>query len=133
MDYSSLGIKLKDLPSNIDLAIVGSGSLEDDLRAKVEALDLEQRVNFYGEQLHSDMPLWINAADVFCLPSINEGMPNVVLESLACGIPVTATNVGGVGEIINSPKAGILVPAKDAGALREGIVRCLESRWDRNQ
>ncbi|MBU0477482.1 glycosyltransferase [bacterium] len=123
---------MKDLPEGINLAIVGRGSLEDELRAKVETLGLEDRVKFYGSQLHSDIPLWLNSCDVLCVPSRNEGCPNVVLEALACGTAIVASKVGGIPELIRTEDAGILVRPGYVSELENGIEAAFEKKWDRN-
>jgi glycosyltransferase involved in cell wall biosynthesis len=75
--------------------------------------------------------LWLNAADAFCLSSESEGMPNVVIEALACGRNVVATAVGGVPELIDG-RNGIVVPPRDTAALAEGLRQSLGRKWDRD-
>ena len=72
---------------------------------------------------------WMAAADVVTLPSYMEGCPNVVLEALACGRPVVATNVGGIPEIMND-ECGYLVPPRDSDALAEALASSLDRTWD---
>jgi len=62
---------------------------------------------------------------VFCLPSIREGMPNVILETLSCRRPVVATDVGGIPDIMNSAEYGLLVPPRDPEALAGALIRLL--------
>jgi glycosyltransferase involved in cell wall biosynthesis len=69
------------------------------------------------------------AADLVTLPSYMEGCPNVVLEALASGRPVVATNVGGIPEIL-SDECGRLVPPRDAGALAQALASVLDRTWD---
>ena len=69
------------------------------------------------------------AADLVTLPSYMEGCPNVVLEALASGRPVVATNVGGIPEIL-SVECGQLVPPRDSGALAEALASVLDRTWD---
>ncbi len=66
------------------------------------------------------------AADVVCLPSWNEGLPNVIREAHTCGRPVVATRVGGIPEAVHSPELGILVPPRQPEALAEAVARQLE-------
>jgi glycosyltransferase involved in cell wall biosynthesis len=70
-------------------------------------------------------------ADVLCLPSLTEGHPNVLLEALACGLPVVATDVGGVREIVTSEALGIVVPASRPDELAQALDAALRRRWDR--
>ncbi len=76
-----------------------------------------------GAQPHEKIPLWMNASDVLCLPSLNEGLPNVALEAMACGIPVVASRVGGVPEIVHEGVNGLLVPSSDSNARRDALRR----------
>jgi glycosyltransferase involved in cell wall biosynthesis len=69
------------------------------------------------------------AADVFCLPSVREGCPNVILEALASGRPVVATRVGGIPELV-SERTALLVPPADAEALGSALRQALDARWD---
>jgi glycosyltransferase involved in cell wall biosynthesis len=74
----------------------------------------------------------MNLADVFCLPSITEGWPNVVVEALACGSPTVASNVGGVPEIITNPEYGIIVPPCNSERLAEGLEKAIRKPWNKN-
>jgi glycosyltransferase involved in cell wall biosynthesis len=112
-----------------DLAIVGSGPLEPTLRARAAGLALGDRVRFLGHRGHDELPRWLRAFDVLCLPSRREGCPNVVLEALACGRPVVASAVGGVPELLREGN-GILVPPERPGALAGALERALEVTWD---
>ena len=83
-----------------------------------------------GARSHEEIPFWMNACDVLCLPSLNEGLPNVVLEAMACGLPVVASRVGGVPEIVREGVNGLLAPAGDAAALAVALRQALTLRWD---
>jgi len=76
-----------------------------------------------------EVPLWIAAADLVTLPSYMEGCPNVVLEALACGRPVVATNVGGIPEIM-SDDCGRLIPPRDPYSLAQALASVLDTPWD---
>jgi glycosyltransferase involved in cell wall biosynthesis len=84
-----------------------------------------------GARPHEEIPLWMNASDVLCLPSLNEGLPNVALEAMACGLPVVASRVGGVPEIVQEGVNGFLVPPSDPHALAEALRRALATKWER--
>jgi len=75
------------------------------------------RVRLVGQVPHTDVPNWLAASDVFVFPSYHEGMPNAVLETMACGLPVVATSVGGIPEVIQNGMTGLLVAPKDVDAL----------------
>ena len=83
-----------------------------------------------GARSHDEIPLWMNACDVLCLPSLSEGLPNVVLEAMACGVPVVASRVGGVPEVVREDVNGLLIPACDAAALAAALRQALTLRWD---
>lgn len=85
-----------------------------------------------GARPHEEIPLWMNACDVLCLPSLNEGLPNVALEAIACGLPVVASRVGGVPEVVQDGVNGFTVPPSDPDALADALQRTLEMKWDRD-
>lgn len=99
------------------LLIAGDGPEEQGLRRLVERLGVSARVRFLGALLQETLCDYYNAADVMLLASSREGMPNVVLEALACGTPVVATSVGGIPEIISEPDAGELMQERTPEAL----------------
>ena len=72
----------------------------------------------------------MRSADVLCMSSLNEGLPNVVIEAMASGLPVVATNVGGIHEVIDAPWKGILVPSGDETALANALNNTLASPLD---
>ena len=116
--------------TDADLWIVGYGELDVPLRARVTALGLDKRVHFAGRQPHDAIHTWMSAVDVFCLPSRNEGCPNVILEALASGKPVVASRVGGIPELITDGENGYLVPSEDPRALAGALAKALDRTWD---
>jgi teichuronic acid biosynthesis glycosyltransferase TuaC len=102
------------------------------LRRRVTELGLEDHVRFAGQKPHAELGRWFNAANVSVLATRSEGCPNVLLESLACGVPVVSTEVGGVPEIVRSGVDGILAPYGDLDALRAALQTALERHWDRD-
>lgn len=116
--------------NDILLVLVGDGPLDKMLREKVKMLGIECNVIFAGYTTHDSVPFYMNACDVFCLPSRYEGCPNVVLEALACGRPVVASRVGGVEEIVYSDDTGRLVAPGNAIILTEALIMALERKWD---
>ncbi len=71
-----------------------------ELEKQADELGIRESVHFPGNRPHEEVALWMNAADCLCLPSRSEGMPNVVLEAVASGLPVVATEVGAVREVL---------------------------------
>jgi glycosyltransferase involved in cell wall biosynthesis len=112
------------------LLLVGKGSLQQDVEQLVRAAGLEERVRFVG--VRRDIPELMSAADGYVLSSTREGMPVVLLEAAAVGLPIVATRVGGVGEVVEDGVTGLLVPpgspAELAGAMEKIEALALESR-----
>lgn len=104
--------------------VVGDGTLKTKLNKLVKIYGLDEFVFFVGKKPHFEIPLWMNSANIFVLPSINEGNPTVMFECLACNIPFIGTNVGGIPEII-TPDTGIVVEPKDPEALSIAIKKLL--------
>lgn len=102
---------------DVRLLVIGDGPLEGGLRRQADRLGVAGRVDFLGHVDHDQLPAYYAAADALVLPSGSEGMPNVVLEAMACGTPVIATAVGGIPEIICEPEAGELMSERSAAAV----------------
>lgn len=109
--------------ADASLTLAGDGPLRGHLERLVARLGLERRVRFLGAVAPAALVEHYNEADATVLVSAREGMPNVVLESLACGTPVIASAVGGIPEVLKSPVAGVLLeqrtPESLASAIRE--------------
>jgi glycosyltransferase involved in cell wall biosynthesis len=127
---------LSDLPRDVQLAIVGGGAqggTADDLRGIAAKLGLTDRLILPGPQPYDRIPLYFCAADASVLASYREGCPNVVLESLACGTPVVASDVGAVRDILPDPAAGRIVPARQVEPLRKALAEVLDMKWDQDE
>jgi teichuronic acid biosynthesis glycosyltransferase TuaC len=109
----------------ISLLIVGEGPELGELRRHAARRGVSGRVNFTGAVAQSSLPMYYSAADVMLLPSEREGWPNVVLESLACGTPVVASDVGGLREIITDGTLGALVDPHSPGAYAQKVAALL--------
>ena len=121
---------------NLKLYIIGAQGAEGDFRAslfaQVKKLGLEHNVVFQGAVLNEQLPVWYNAADVFCLASRGEGSPNVLTEAISCGCPAVATDVGAVREIMESePDIGECVASEDGHALGAALSKVLNKDYDR--
>ncbi len=105
------------------LLIVGQGPLRSELERLAERLGVSSRVRFLGELPHDRLPDVYRAADVLVLASEREGWANVLLEAMACGTPVVATNVNGAPEVVQAPAAGVLVGQRTPERLAQAIER----------
>ncbi len=103
--------------------LAGEGPTRSELGRMCERLGLEDRVRFLGFRLHVGSLL--HRAAVLALPSRGEGLPIAALEAMAAGVPVVATEVGGVPELISRPEVGVLVPPHDPAALARGLLDIL--------
>ncbi len=110
------------------LTLVGDGVS----RAKAEAASVRHAgaLRVTGPQPLTEVAKWLSACDVFTLPSHAEGTPNVVLEALASGRPVVATDVGGIPDVLGDPRAGMLVPSRNAAALADALLSAIEKKWN---
>jgi len=109
------------------LIAVGEGHDYSHLQQLSKISGVADRVRLVGRIEHTELSHFYSAADIFVHMSEREGMPNVVLEAIACGTPVVATAVGGIPEIISSPEYGKLLtdrtPEALARAIREVLTR----------
>jgi len=113
--------------ADVELCLVGDGAGSEECRALASSLGVSAR--FPGAQPFDTMPTWLAACDVLALPSWNEGVPNVVLEALACGRPVVATRVGGIPELVTNAN-GALVAPRDVPALGDALLKVLNEAYD---
>ncbi|WP_439136215.1 glycosyltransferase family 4 protein [Pseudomaricurvus sp.] len=123
---------LKSLP-DITLLLVGEGEARDSLEAQVSSANLKDRVRFLGNVQQPQLVDIYNAVDLVCLASSREGCANVLLEAIACGTPVLATDVGGNPETINSSELGKLTPDRTADSFIACIKNLQETTFDRDR
>jgi len=123
----SLGRKRDDF----SLIMIGTGPSKKKLLELIGRLKIEEFVVMEGQKNHEEIPKWINKSHVVCLPSYSEGFPNVVVESITCGRPVVASNIGGIPEIINDSRLGILVPPGNTEKLARALDEALDKEWGR--
>lgn len=110
--------------------VAGGGPLEDDLVALASRLGIGGACHFLGPR--ADVLELIAAMDVFALPSLNEGMPMAVLEAMALGTPVAATDVGGIPEVVRDRQTGLLVQPGDAHGMADACLQLARDRaWAR--
>ncbi|MDQ4086404.1 MAG: glycosyltransferase [Pseudomonadota bacterium] len=128
------------LPERVKLVVCGVGPLEQALAARVEALRLGSRVTFLGEVPHADLPLILAACDIFVRPSRSEGMGNSFIEAMAAGLPVIATQQGGLADFLfdrrrNPEKAptGYAVDADAPGQIVGAVKQILDHPEERDE
>jgi len=125
-------LRQKMAGSEVRLYLLGSGFLADELRRLAEKLEIGTEVVFTGPVPHAELPEWMNAADCLCLPSLSEGHPNVVMEALACGLPVVASAVGSIPDYVND-RCGRVVSPGNPQELCDGLISCLSTTYQRDE
>ena len=111
---------------DVHFVLIGEDELAGSLQSKVKSLGIENNFHFLGKR--SDIPELLQIMDICVLPSLSEGLSNVLLEYMASGKPVIATNAGGNREVIANDSNGILVAAQDPRAIAKQIIRLLEDK-----
>jgi glycosyltransferase involved in cell wall biosynthesis len=118
-------------PDSCELVVVGDGPERERLEAEIGRLGLEERVRLVGER--SDVPELLAGADAFVLSSASEGMPISVLEAMAAGLPVVASRVGGMAELVADGETGLLVTPGAPQELASALRRLLADRQLRHR
>jgi glycosyltransferase involved in cell wall biosynthesis len=107
---------------NIYLNIAGDGSQRQKIAARAKALDVASRYRYHGVYTHPEQCReFMESLDVFVMPSFSEGTPNSIVEAMACGKPIIASEVGGIPDMLGD-ESGILVPPGDMKALAEAML-----------
>ncbi len=109
---------------DISLQIVGDGVLRKELEAKVKMYGLQDKVIFMG--VRSDIPGILSQSDVFAISSLHEGLPLSVLEAMASGLPIIATRVGGIPDVMTEGRNGFLVESGNVGAYCKAILKLVD-------
>lgn len=121
------------LPEDIKLILVGGAAQDgtsETIMGVAKKFGVENRIVLAGPRPHEQVPLYYSAADASVLASYREGCPNAVLESLACGTPVVATDVGAVRDILPDPDAGRIVSVQQVAPLKNALQTVLNQKWD---
>lgn len=126
-----LTIRALELLPESDLLIVGDGPERASLAALAAQLGLSARVRFVAPRLQDELPRYYSAADALVLASSREGWANVLLEAMACGTPVVASDVGGAAELVTTPAAGVLFDRREPAALARAIRQVIDGGRDR--
>jgi teichuronic acid biosynthesis glycosyltransferase TuaC len=121
---------LRDTHPDLLLLLIGDGPLRDDIQEQIRSLGIASQARLVGRVPHDRIALYLGAADALCLPSIREGCPNVVLESLASGTPVVASAVGAIPEMMRATNIGYPCRPADVPDLRRALVEALSMSSD---
>ena len=136
--WSILISKLQHLTAEADaprLVVIGAGPLRGRMERMARKAGISDSVRFLGAIPHAEVARRMNAAHCLCLPSRSEGMPNVVLEAMASGLPVVATAVGEVPFLVKDGETGFVVNGEDdvPARLAAALMQALEKKWERRQ
>ncbi len=123
----------ENLKDNLVCFIIGGGEKQIELVNYVSEKKMNKVIKIVGQVKHEQLPVYLNASDIFCLSSNSEGNPTVMFEALGAGVPYVGTNIGGVPEIITSENYGLLCNPKDEIGLKEIIEKGLNKQWDKNE
>ena len=123
--------RLSPVYPQIRLMLVGKGypgdaeNSEEDVRQLIDMYNLHDRVLLTGYR--EDIPSILHMFDVFCLPSLSEGLPLSILEAMAARVPVVGSNVRGVQEVVSPEETGLLFPSNDSDALSQALERLIKN------
>ena len=117
--------------AGLRLIVIGEGPMRAELERRVRRLDLESSVEFLGRRSHHEVAMWMNMADTLCLTSRSEGMPNVVVEALASGLPVVAADVGACRDLLADEPAARVCVAGDVRGFAAALREMLAASFDR--
>jgi len=124
-EYALMGVRrLVERGAPIQFDIIGAGEETQRLLFTIQDLGLDEHVRWLGRLPTAEVVSHLQASDAFLFSSLSEGIANAVLEAMACGLPVVATSVGGMGEAVRNGVEGFLVPPYDAPAIADAL-ECL--------
>jgi len=120
--------EIRERVSEANLVVVGDGPELENLQRLAREVGVERYVSFVGHVSHEEVPYYLRAANVFVLYSGYEGLPHIVLEAMATGVPVVLSDTGGNPEVIEDGVNGLLVPIGDQEELKGAILRVLQDK-----
>lgn len=113
--------------------IVGGGTENGNFKKIAEEKNLGNAIEFVGKKKNEEIPFWINASDMVCLPSLSEGCPNILIEALSCGVPVIASAVGEIPYLIKEGTNGYTFPPKSPSKIKDSIVKSINQTWEKDK
>lgn len=119
-------VRVSKVYPKVKFLLVGIGELRNELKDFAKRLDITSKIIFAG--FAQDIPSALSLLDIFVLPSLDEGLGIAILEAMACGLPVIATNVGGIPELVKDGETGLLVAPRSSSALASAIIRLLADK-----
>ncbi|GLX78197.1 glycosyl transferase family 1 [Thalassotalea insulae] len=123
--------KVHQTHPKLHLVFAGNGVMKNQIMALCKQYNISDKVTLLGAINHDEIPQWLNHCTALALPSYHEGVPNVLLEAMACGKPVIATKVGGIPEIINESICGKLIEKENDLAVADAINFILANHWNK--
>jgi len=112
--------------NDLKFMFIGDGPLEKEIEEYIDENDLKGKIILNGWVPHDDLPYYLNKFKLFVLPSYTEGLPNVIIEAMACGTPVLTTSVGAIPDIIEDEYNGFITEDNSPSCLKKNILRALE-------
>ncbi|MFM2294433.1 MAG: hypothetical protein RLZZ350_846 [Verrucomicrobiota bacterium] len=120
-------LRQREPARNFRLVMLGDGPLQTEILQRAEAAGLRARVKLPGRKKPAEVAQFMQAADLLCVPSDNEGVPNVIYEAFSCGLRAVTTRVGGIPEILTADFLGSLAPRGDAESFAAAVSKTISS------
>lgn len=111
--------------TDLKIILIGGGSLQGTIEEYISQMNLEHNVSLIGWVDHKTLPDFLNKIQLIVVPSFTEGLPGIVIESMACGVPVLANDVGGIGDIITHKKTGFLMEDNSSGTISKSLIESI--------
>jgi len=121
----SIPLILKQKP-DLNILIIGDGDLKSNVDKYLSQNGLENNVKLVGWSSHEDLPKYLNSFKLLVIPSYTEGLPNIMLEAMACGTPVLATEVGAIPDIINDEETGFIMENNSPECIAKNVFRAMK-------
>lgn len=134
LDLVEAYAKYCKLGGNMALVFIGGGAMETAIKNRINTLKLQHRIEMRGILPHDQVAASMRESSAVVLPSYHEGVPNVLLEAAACGVPVLASSVGGIPEVVIDGETGVLIEAGSIEQLQQGLQAVSDrSKWNRKK